>query len=291
MERTVAARRIEQLAGQMRAQLVDDRAGEIARRADEIGLGPVGLDTIWEAAGAGIDTVRSTASHTLGANLENLVLMGGANLNGTGNALANRMVGNTGNNWMNGAAGADTMFGGAGNDIYLTDGLDTIWEAAGAGIDTVRSTANTALGANLENLVLLGTGNLVGTGNALDNVMSGNTGNNWMHGGAGVDRMFGGAGNDTLDGGAGNDLLRGDAGQDRFVFRAGADRVLDFANDVDTIALDDALWGGAPRTAAQLVAAATQVGSSVVFDFGAGNTLTIDNLLNKALLLDDLIVV
>ena len=211
MERTVAARRIQQLAGQMRAQIVDDRAGQIAGRVYEIGLGPVGLDTIWEAAGAGTDTVRSTANATLGANLENLVLRGTANLNGTGNALGNRMTGNTGNNWMNGAAGADTMFGGAGND--------------------------------------------------------------------------------TLDGGAGNDLLRGDAGQDRFVFRAGADRVLDFANDVDTIALDDALWGGAPRTAAQLVAAATQVGSSVVFDFGAGNTLTIDNLLNKALLLDDLIIV
>jgi Ca2+-binding RTX toxin-like protein len=73
-------------------------------------------DTVTEAAGAGNDTVNASINHTLAAEVENLILTGVANLNGTGNGLANSITGNTGNNVLNGGAGTDTLFGGAGLD-------------------------------------------------------------------------------------------------------------------------------------------------------------------------------
>ncbi|MBO3762525.1 hypothetical protein J5J09_22405, partial [Ciceribacter sp. L1K22] len=50
-------------------------------------------DVVVEAANAGTDTVRSSISHTLAANVENLILSGAGNLNGNGNTLANALTG------------------------------------------------------------------------------------------------------------------------------------------------------------------------------------------------------
>ena len=58
-----------------------------------------GGDGVVESANEGNDTVFSPAStYGLTANVENLVLQGGADLQGFGNALANAIFGNTGNN-------------------------------------------------------------------------------------------------------------------------------------------------------------------------------------------------
>ena len=46
-------------------------------------------DVVTELADEGIDTVRAAANHTLGANVENLILTGTSGLTGTGNALDN----------------------------------------------------------------------------------------------------------------------------------------------------------------------------------------------------------
>ena len=78
-----------------------------------------GRDTITEAQNAGIDRVQSSATHTLGAHLENLTLTGSGAINGTGNTLNNVITGNGGNNILNGGAGADTLIGGLGNDRLL----------------------------------------------------------------------------------------------------------------------------------------------------------------------------
>jgi Ca2+-binding RTX toxin-like protein len=43
-----------------------------------------------------------------------------------------------------------------------------------------------------------GSGNLTGTGNALDNKLYGNTSDNTLDGGAGVDIITGGPGDDTF---------------------------------------------------------------------------------------------
>src|SRR5262249_8900353 len=46
-------------------------------------------DSVTESSNAGTDTVQSTITYTLGANLERLTLIGTASVNGTGNTLAN----------------------------------------------------------------------------------------------------------------------------------------------------------------------------------------------------------
>jgi Ca2+-binding RTX toxin-like protein len=171
--------------------------------------------SIIEAANGGTDTVRSYINWTLGANIERLELQGVGNLNGTGNALANTLVGNSGSNLLNGAGGNDYMVGGAGNDIFIVGSAgDSTIENAGGGTDTVRSYVNWTLGANVERLELQGSSNLNGTRNTLANTLVGNSGNNVLSGGAGNDYITGGSGNDTLNGGDGNDTLVGGAGSD-----------------------------------------------------------------------------
>jgi Ca2+-binding RTX toxin-like protein len=84
-----------------------------------IGAGDIVVETIAGAAG-GVDTVQSRVTHTLSANVENLVLLNVATaLNGTGNALSNQLTGNNSNNILSGAAGNDVLRGGLGNDTLV----------------------------------------------------------------------------------------------------------------------------------------------------------------------------
>ncbi len=164
-------------------------------------------DVIVENSNEGIDTVNSSVTHTLGANVENLNLTGTTAINGTGNTLDNGLIGNSanntltggaGNDTLDGGAGADTMVGGTGNDSYVVDNAgDVVTESANAGTDTIQSSITTTLGTNVENLTLTGTAAINGTGNTLNNTLAGNSGNNLIDGGAGADTMMGGAGNDT----------------------------------------------------------------------------------------------
>jgi Ca2+-binding RTX toxin-like protein len=163
-------------------------------------------DVVVENAGEGIDTVQSSITYTLGANVENLTLTGTGNLTGIGNELNNVITGNNGNNILSGGLGADTLIGGLGDDSYVVDSSDVIVENVGEGTDTVYSNlASYTLGSNLENLILYGTDNINGIGNELNNVITANNGNDNLYGGAGNDLLYAGAGNDVLDGGLGND--------------------------------------------------------------------------------------
>ena len=156
-----------------------------------------------------------------------------------GGANHDLLTGGTGNDLLDGGTGADDMSGGAGNDTYIVDnGLDTGFEAANDGIDTVESAVHWALEANFENLTLTGTANLYGTGNALRNTILGNDGNNVISAGAELDTVSGGAGDDRLYGEAGNDVLNGDSGLDQLFGGEGADTLNGGADD-------DILAGGA----------------------------------------------
>jgi Ca2+-binding RTX toxin-like protein len=186
-------------------------------------------DSVTEAAGAGTDTVQSTITYTLGANLENLVLLGSGGISGTGNAAANALTGNAGDNTLDGKAGADTMSGGAGNDTYFVDSLaDQVIEGSSGGTDEIRSTvALIAATPNVENYTFLGTTAVNFTGSSADNRITGT---------AAADTLNGGDGNDVLVGGAGADSLVGGIGNDTYVIDSASDKISETGNDSgDTI--------------------------------------------------------
>ncbi|WP_407278107.1 calcium-binding protein [Aromatoleum evansii] len=102
-------------------------------------------DVVTESLNQGTDTVLSSVSYALGANLENLSLTGAENLNATGNTAANVLTGNAGNNILDGKAGADQLDGGAGNDTLLGGtGNDTYLFGRGDGVDTISDSDTTA---------------------------------------------------------------------------------------------------------------------------------------------------
>ncbi|WP_137818293.1 calcium-binding protein [Pseudomonas sp. 2FG] len=155
-------------------------------------------DVITEASAEGTDTVRSSLTYTLGANVEKLTLTGSNAINGTGNTLANTLTGNGAANLLDGGSGADSLIGGAGNDTYVVDNVsDLATEALNEGTDTVQSSVTLALGSNLENLTLTGVAAINGSGNTLDNTLTGNSAANTLNGGIGNDTLIGGLGNDT----------------------------------------------------------------------------------------------
>jgi Ca2+-binding RTX toxin-like protein len=196
--------------------------GDDSYRVDAAG------DVTTEAAGAGSDTVLTSVSRTLGANLEHLTLTGAGAINGFGNALDNRLTGNggvnslsggKGNDTLDGGGGADTLAGGTGNDSYVLRHVGvTVTEYAGGGSDTVLSEIDYRLGAYLEHLTLTGSEALTGVGNGLNNLITGNSGGN------------------TLSGGAGDDTLSGLAGDDSYFVNAAGDVVLETPGQgVDTV--------------------------------------------------------
>ena len=83
-------------------------------------------DVVVEQVGEGYDFVESIVSHTLTANVEELRLIGAANISGTGNALDNMLWGNVGNNRLDGGAGNDAMGGAEGNDTYGVDSVGDV---------------------------------------------------------------------------------------------------------------------------------------------------------------------
>lgn len=113
-------------------------------------------DSILEFANQGYDTVVSSSNYILNANIEELRLVEGFNVNGTGNSLDNLITGNSSDNILDGVTGLDTMIGGIGNDTYYVDNIgDKVIENANEGIDTAQSKISYALGDNVENLNLL----------------------------------------------------------------------------------------------------------------------------------------
>jgi Ca2+-binding RTX toxin-like protein len=255
------------LEGGTGADLLEGGAGNDLHLVDNA------ADVVVEAAEGGLDSVIASVSWALGAGVETLLLRGAA-ISGTGNALDNRLVGTgaanrleggEGADTLDGAAGADTMEGGAGDDTYLVNSaLDRVAEDPGGGVDTVRTTVSLVLFENVERLLLMGDAAVQGIGNALGNALSGTAlanrlaglggndilngfeGADTIEGSEGRDRLLGGAGDDILVGGAGEDTLTGGDGADLFRFDApgdGLDLIVDFAAGGDGIAISASGFG------------------------------------------------
>ncbi|MBD2041706.1 calcium-binding protein [Microcoleus sp. FACHB-672] len=160
-------------------------------------------DVIIEGVGAGTDSVYSLKSYTLGANVENLDLIGTSlyvRSYGYGNELNNYIDGDDNGNYLWGGVGIDTMVGDFGNDTYsLENTRDVVIEDRVIGDDIVYSYASYTLSANIEDLYILGSA-YYGHGNELNNRIGGNAQDNYLWGGwGGSDTMSGGLGNDRYD--------------------------------------------------------------------------------------------
>ncbi|MFM7424449.1 MAG: Calx-beta domain-containing protein [Elainella sp.] len=220
-------------------------------------------DLVVEGENAGTDTVQSAGNYVLPTNVEHLTLIGSEDANATGNALNNRIEGNAGSNVLDGGAGNDTLEGKAGNDTYVVDSAnDKAIEAENQGSYTVQATVSYDLANNIENLMLMGRGNINGQGNSLNNRLSGNSGSNQIVGDAGQDVLLGAEGNDSLVGGAGQDWLNGGAGVDRLRGGEGADRFV--------------YAGGSP---AEAMAQSSPTGFDQILDFDrkAGDRILLDS--------------
>jgi Ca2+-binding RTX toxin-like protein len=283
IENLTGSAQADKLTGNALANVLTGNAGDDVldggAGADTM-IGGDGADTYYvdnigdrtvERLGEGKDTVVATLDWTLGAYVENLTLANGA-VKGTGNELANTIIGNAAANTLTGLAGddvldgrggADTMIGGTGDDTYYVDNAgDVIVEKAKEGTDTVIASLDWTLTSGVEKLVLVGAGAMKGTGTSANDIIVGNDGVSTLYGLAGKDTLYGGAGNDRLEGGAdddtlyggdGNDVLiggngrdwmTGGAGADRFVYSntsesksSGMDRITDFQGGIDKIDL------------------------------------------------------
>ncbi|MEZ0318205.1 MAG: hypothetical protein ACAH10_15040, partial [Methylophilaceae bacterium] len=209
------------MTGNASANLLDGGAGDdtlIGGAGNDTYVVDSSVDVITELANGGIDTVRSSFTYDLTAptavNLENITLIGNANLNATGNAGANWLVGNDGVNSIQGGAGNDTLdgglgvdilLGGAGNDLYIVDeATEVVTEDATAtgGIDTIKLAASyNDVYRYIENFVenidaSELTSSIELAGNALANAISGGAGDDTLEGAGGVDVLKGGGGSD-----------------------------------------------------------------------------------------------
>src|SRR5262249_55181219 len=202
--------------------------------------------------GDGVDTVKSSVSFVLGADVENLTLTGAAAIDGTGNLADNIIIGNGAENRLTtGGGGNDSVSAGAGNDVIVVNGdnalaIDKI--DGGTGIDRLLLNGDYAAGLTLAALPAAGAvvnveeidladGNsykltLNDATNSAGLTVDGSslTGVNTLilDGSAETKSSltaFRGAGDDSIAGGKGNALLLGGAGADSLSGGGGTDTV------------------------------------------------------------------
>ena len=279
------------------AQTVYLEAGGISDVAGLIGNMVIAQNTIIERfeGGTGVDTVYgNTADNVISGNNGNDILRG-----------------NSGDDEVNGGTGNDMLYGGSGHDdVNGGDGADNIIGSSGR--DDLRgNSGNDVIEGGSEADELRGhAGEDRLWGNDGGDYISGGGDNDWLYGGGsrdfmyggqnndriagedGSDRLYGQSGDDYLIGGADTDWLYGGTGEDRFLFGENFDKdlVRDFENNVDTILINDNLWSGTKSAQDVIDEYAIRDGADVVFDFGNGDILIVENT-NFSALSNDIAIV
>jgi trimeric autotransporter adhesin len=269
--------------------------------------------------GGGIDTVKSSVNYTLGDDIENLTLTGSAAINGTGNAGNNTIIGNNqdniidggggvdlleggfgddrlfggagadrlfgdaGDDYLDGGIGIDSMAGGEGDDTYVVDNSsDVTTESAGLGVDTVISSVDRTLGANLENLTLTGAA-IIGTGNNLENTIIGNDLDNILDGKGGEDLLQGGKGSDTYYVDNLGDVVRESAVPGTDLVISSVDHTL--SANVENLNLTGTAISGTGNAQANVIKGNAQAnvldgkaGADTLTGFGGNDTYIVDNV-------------
>jgi Ca2+-binding RTX toxin-like protein len=218
--------------------------------SDTLVSGSTGIDTLFGGSGAdtfvinnagdeielphggSADVIESSVSFTLSQQVSSLVLTGSSDLTATDNYGHATVTGNAGNDTLIGGSGADTLVAGTGVDTLVTgtgrntlviDNVADVIEASpGAANDTVDSSVSYTLASQLNTLVLTGSGDVMGQGNAdAANSITGNSGDDTLVAGSGSDTLVSGSGLDTLIAGTGHDLLEGNNASDTYVLNSG----------------------------------------------------------------------
>lgn len=278
------------------AQRVDLRAEAISDVDGRVGNMVIARGTVIEEfrAGSGNDWVQ-------GNSADNVLIGNGGN---------DTLIGDAGDDWLRGGAGGDTLIGGDGQDtadystatgltrVDMTNNAKNRGDAAGDTLDGIEDLVGSNFrdifegngqnnrfsggaggdkldGRNGSDVLLGGDGGdkLIG-GNGNDKLMGGR-GDDSLLGGNGDDLLFGEGGVDKLNGGDGDDILTGGIKQDIFIYNAGADTITDF--DGDLLWIDNILWGSLPASKLDVLGFASVRGLDTFFDFGGGNTLTLEH--------------
>lgn len=294
-------------------QTVDLRDESVSNVYGRTGNMFTARDTVIEEyiAGSGHDTVDGNdAANTIKGNDGNDTLRGGdGNDRLEGGAGQDTLQGQGGGDVLLGGTGVNTLDGGDGWDTAdyrdattaLTFDLNIQAQTNGEMLVSIENLVgadlNDTFDGNSKNNKLIGRkgdddleghdgkDELIGGagkdiltgGNGDDKLKGGNSGDT-MSGGADNDTLIGGGGWDRMMGGSGDDTMTGGMGRDSFVFDGGADVVTDFdaASDADKLEIDNILWGETAKTKSQVLSYASVVSGDTVFDFGGGNTLTLE---------------
>lgn len=155
-------------------------------------------DTVSEMLGGGSDLVRSSIGYSLidtdgaganGGQVENLQLLGTANLSATGNSFNNVIYANSGANVVDGGAGTDTLSYAYATTSGVTGVTLKLGVLNGAGQAVASGISGVDLVRNIENLA----------GSAYADMLGGNGSANMLRGGGGLDTLAGGSGRDVFD--------------------------------------------------------------------------------------------